>query len=211
MRLLKAMDEAELLIGPSWVTASNEFIDNKTVFRKLKISHSARLNLLYTINNTFSFNAGISYEKKGGKTKANVSYYDPTIDSTNCLCTTSKGWLVSDFNLGYLTFSPGLRYSPNSKINFYIGPFISYLLGTNSRTTYLWNKSVSSTNNSKDYKKIDGGVAVSVSLKSFKIMGHNTILSLTENYGVINIINTENVNGKVFTNSVVFQIGVQLR
>lgn len=209
-RVLKSIDEIEIAGGPSLVSLYNENITND--IRKPKIGFTVRVGLLYTLSERFSLNTSFLYERKGLKTRYEVWYYDPSIDSTNCQCTTSLGTKENNSNIDYLTLSTIVNFLPE-KTNFYVGagPFLSYLFKIKSYSKNLWDNSISYSGDNDSLKDIDLGISLSLGYKL--ALKENVFLNFQamNNYGLLNIGNTSVTKTKTSTNSFSIQLGINYK
>jgi hypothetical protein len=203
-RVLKNIDEIEFTMGPSFVSLYNENITDN--LRQPKIGYSAKIGLLYSLNENFSVNINFLFQRKGLKTKYEVSYYDPSIDSTNCQCTTSQGFQENNSSLDYLMIAPLMRFFPR-KTNLYIdvGPFAGYLLKAKTKTTNLWDHTNYYGNGNDSFKKTDFGIIISFGYRVQIKDGTHLILELTDSIGLLNVSTTST---NTTTNAFSFALGV---
>ena len=207
--LLKNVDEVEIQFGPGLVSLYNENITKE--IRQLKAGYDAKLGLVHSFSKGFSLNTEFHYQRKGLKAKYEVSYYDPSIDVTNCKCTTSLGIVETNSSLDYLTLAPLLRYNlKRTDLNFQMGPFVSYLLKSRVSSKHVWNGSVDYQNNKDNLKNLDAGVMLSISYQF--LIKENTYLNLmiSDNYGMLNIGKTAVNDVVTKTNSLYVLVGIAI-
>lgn len=208
--LLKNIDEFEIQFGPGLVSLYNENITKD--IRQLKIGYTAKLGLVHSFSKVLSLNTEFLYQRKGLKTKYQVSYYDPSIDINNCKCTTSLGIVETYSNLDYLTFAPLLRYNPKRpNINFEIGPFASYLLKSKAYTRHVWDGSINYQNNKDNLKNLDAGFTLSISYQFLIKESINLNIMISDNYGMLNIGNTTIIDVITKTNSLSLLVGIAIK
>jgi hypothetical protein len=207
-RLLKSIDDIEFSIGPSIVSLHNK---NLSDIRQPKIGYTIRLNFLEFLDDNIILNTGLYFERKGLKTKYKVSYYDPRIDSSNCMCTTSDGYSKNDVSMNYATLNPQLRILL-TKSKFYIdlGFYLSYLLKSNSKTINLWDNTTYYNNNIDQNRKFDFGCSLSL---GYRITMNKRVVNfiLSENYGILNITNPDFSSTTTNTNAFSFTISLNLK
>lgn len=209
--IFKAVDQVELTGGPSLVSLYNDVIDNKATFRQPKIGYTFKVGLIYNINERLSFNPNLAYERKGLKSKYEVSYYDPTIDSTQCQCTTSQGTVLNNSNLDYITFSTLIRFNLK-KNQFYLssGAFVSYLLKSYAKQEFQWNGGVNYTHGKQGNKDIDAGVSFTLGYRIPLAKKRSLVFEITEDLGLLNIANSKYSSTKTTTNTISIRIGLSL-
>ena len=167
---------------------------------------TAQIGLTYDLNNKFSLSANLLYERKGLKTKFRTSYYDPSKDTNNCMCTTSIGFSENNSNLDYLIFSALIGFEPsNTHLYFGAGPFVGHLFKARTKTTNLWDNSYYYTNAIDSFRRTDFGLNLSIgyTIKLNEMMHFR--IQLSDNIGFINISNS---SLKTTTNSFSASLGL---
>ena len=199
----------EFSLGPSLVALNGETI--RKDIRQPKISYASKIALLFNLKNAISLNAKLLFERKGMRTRYDVWYYNPNIDSTGCSCTTSPGTTENNLNLNYITLAPNLRFHiPQS--NFYLeaGPYASYLLKANATRKNSWDGGRIHHYNINTIKRFDAGISLSVGYKVQVTQKLAIMLEATDNFGLLNIKNSGIANLTVTTNALAFLASLQI-
>lgn len=202
--LFSTIDEVNITLGPNLATLYNDNITDD--IRQPKVGVTAQIGLTYDLNNKFSLSANLLYERKGLKTKFQTSYYDPSKDTNNCMCTTSIGFSENNSNLDYLIFSALIGFEPsNTRLYFGAGPFVGHLFKARTKTTNLWDNSSYYTNGIDSFKRTDFGLTLSIGY-TFKLNEKMHFrIQFSDNIGLINISNS---SLKTTTNSFSASLGL---
>jgi len=208
-QIFSNVDEVQFTAGPSIVSLYNENISSDQ--RQLKIGYTVRGALIYNLNKKISLGFNFMFERKGLKTKLQASYYDESIDSLNCLCTTSEGYIENNSHRDYLTFSITPRYFIIKGLYTSVGPYISYLLKVQVFRTNLWDGTKSYRTGSQTSKNYDLGVHFGLGYY-IPISDRLSITSEVSNtFGLLNTGDTRVTSTETTTNSLSLQIGLNLK
>lgn len=145
--LIKAIDEVEVIAGPSLVSLrGNSWEANKVT----KIGFSAGVGLQFLRKNNFSIGSNFLFERKGVKHRYETFYYDPN---------EKVGNVESIFHFDYITFSPLIRYFPGRKTRFYteFSPFAAYIIKAQQIINREYNNTRQINERIDFYKRGDWG------------------------------------------------------
>ena len=202
--LFSTIDEVNITLGPNLVSLYNDNITSD--IRQPKVGVTAQIGLTHALNNKFSLSTNLLYERKGLKTKFQTSYYDPSKDTNNCMCTTSIGFSENNSNLDYLIFSALIGFEPsNTHLYFGAGPFVGHLFKARTKTTNLWDNSYYYTNTIDSFKRTDFGFTLSIGYTIKLNDKMHFRIQLSDNIGLINISNS---SLKTTTNSFSASLGL---
>lgn len=198
--------EIFLSIGPNYSSLYNKYITSD--LRKTKIGTTVQLGIRYFLNKKFDLSIAFLYERKGLRSNSLVSYYDPTIDSLNCLCTTSSGFLERNTSIDYLIFAPQIKYNVVSdKFQVGLGSFFSQIMKARTDSRSLWNNNSYSANSINTFKPNDIGISLSIDYR-FSVDKFYFGLGVLNNLGLYNIdktgsqtkSNSSSLNFKIYLN-----------
>jgi hypothetical protein len=170
------------------------------------------INFEYQIKEKLSLKIELTYERKSQKSKTEIEMINENPDPLP--------ELVDEFrtkrNHDYLVFPIMIKYNFGNKNSFFIngGPFIGYLLKSNSEEVWYLNGSVKESQTietTNSYNKTDFGLSIGLG-KTIEINEKNSIvIEIRENLGLTNTSkNKVWGNGEAKTNSLNLIIGYSL-
>jgi hypothetical protein len=170
------------------------------------------INFEYQIKEKLSLKLELNYERKSQKSKTGIEIInnnpDPLPEMGNEFRTKK--------NQDYLVLPIMIKYSFSNKNSFFIngGPFIGYLLKSNSEEVWYLNGSVKESQTietTNSYNKTDFGLSIGLG-KTIEINEKNSIvIEIRENLGLTNTSkNKVWGNGEAKTNSLNLIIGYSL-
>lgn len=194
-------DKIFLSTGINSSSFYNSYITSE--LRKTKIGVTLQLGAVYSLTKNFDFGLNFLFERKGVRSRYEVSYYDPSIDSTNCQCTTSQGLTERNTSANYLIFTPQLKYKlAKNKILIGVGPYLGKIVKAKTTTTNFWDNSNYSANALDTFRKFDFGVSI---VFEYNFLFHDSVygFSILNNLGLDNINRTGN---RTTTNTTSFNL-----
>lgn len=181
----KLFSEVEFYAGPGiGLLRGNTSVDNSDLNRrKVKISYAYGMGLNHNINDRFTLNNKLFFERKGGVSEITGTYFDETTQ------TYKTGRSEQDYSFHYYTLGISPTYTFGKKKRFRIGcgPYLSYLKKQTLKQTTFFRGSGAIIDETEYYRKFDFGVSISVSHRV--PLSSATILSL-ELLNTMGLINT---------------------
>lgn len=156
-RLLKSINEVEILAGPSLVSLSGKFWEEGQVN---KVGFSTGFGLDFKISRTFSFSPKILFELKGAGRVNETLYYD------SLTSTYKAGKIESSTDFYFFSLPLLVRYKFGQKIRFYIegGGYLSYLVKQQYKSHSLFNGKKVEINGIDDWERCDFGWSIKASM-----------------------------------------------
>ena len=154
----------------------------------------------YTLKNNFSVITGINYEKKN-----TINENSNTLDSNGNVL----GNAVIKEKFDYLNLPILLKINFNNSFFLNGGPYISYLLSSETEIDSSVSETVSNIDSTDRFKKVDLGLSFGIG-KGFKLNEKNNLnFEIRYNLGVTNISDVPVINnGKIKTNSMNLLMGL---
>jgi hypothetical protein len=181
-RLIRSMDEIEILAGPSLVTLrGGERLERG---REAKVGYLFGLGMRHQINDKVSIGGKLLFDHKGMKQSYTVQYLD-----NNGI--EQFGKYQGNQNFNFLTIPVLSRFLIGSKKSFFAeaGGFVSYLLQEKTSFNNPNNGFIYTTTNTHNYKPIDAGLSAGMGFIAPMSGKFRLSMQFLVNAGMVNINN----------------------